>query len=793
LEGGLEAVEGAELTFRGETLPWRYARVGQEETKVLWFRASRQDAVMATTFARTCLVAPAPGVYEVALRHNGSCVALLDGERVYEGHQIPHEAEEVLRLPLREGRNWLKVVLVNVYINRITNIIRLLVPPSLKAEVPLRPGGEERLRVEAELRGFYLAQPVVTKCGPVELAWDEAVRSPGEFEVTALKVGIEHSPEVLRRRFRLEGVEGKVTLFQAEELPYLGEYSLIIDYLTPEGERVLGVSLHLDRTTFLEPPAGIAAMERAEFLLRFFAAKPMAEVTHTHPRIYVELAKAELGQAVDEEVVREVAAFISRRSDCADFALHGLLRLYLRHRGSALMSRELEEDIRQCILGFRYAMDEPGPSMMFMLSENHRILFHSLELICGQLFPNEVFTNSGQNGLFHALKGRTECLDWLREKGRYGFEEWFSNTYFEEDLLALLTLHDFGQQGCRVKVLAGQVLEFITGLLATHTLRGVFGTTHGRSYQQSTLYPELEGMGLIHWLLFGLPERPVGKLAIGSVALAASGWRPTLDWTEVAASPDPLWSRSRMGLFLYHADGGVDISTYRTRNYMVSGLVDCLQGSARNPQCQAGQVLLDGRVPVFATSFETRAAEATPSYWGGQFRMPKTVTYKSFLAFIYQLEPGRGLSHLYFPRSRFEEVVEREGWLFGRAGEAYVAVAATRPYEAVTRGEWGGRELLCREPEVTWLLEAGNAEECGPFAEFVERVSAARLEEERYWSPFLGRLDFGWTRSTCHEERRVVPEEHYPLIENEFLSAEYGKGEVAVQLPGKGRRVLRFP
>jgi hypothetical protein len=295
-------------------------------------------------------------------------------------------------------------------------------------------------------------------------------------------------------------------------------------------------------------------------------------------------------------------------------------------------------------------------------------------------------------------------------------------------------------------------------------------------------------MGRIHWLMFGLPRRPNSHLAIGSVALAASEYRPHPGWAEVAAKSEPLLSLSRMGLFAYHDEGGVNISTYRTRNYMVSGLVETLKGRHQHPQALAGQVLLAGNVPIFTSSFESRSPTATPSYWGGQFRMPKTVTYRGLLAFIYKIDSPQGLSHCYFPRARFDEVIERGSWLFGRKGDAFVAVYSSRPYQSTSEGEWRGRELLCLEKRNIWLLEAGNAEECGSFVNFVQRIAAAEISSEgedlHYSSPYHGRFELGWDRDCTRNGEKILPGNHL-LIESPHLRSGYGEGEVHLNVPGR--------
>lgn len=789
--GTLRPAEGEPVKFRGEQIPWKYARIEPTETKIVWTTSSLQHALMATTFAYTRLVVEHAGRYEFPLHHGGSCAISVNGVPAYEFRGITGGREASVVLDLREGVNDLVVMVLSVQLNRIANTLRLLAPDGITDTAPLLLEGAEREALEADLRGFYLADPVLAAGSSVDIYWDRPLASPGEF---IFHLGLGYNAGLIPVRDRVAALEGSpapFSLVEAGELPFDGGYSLQIDYRSPSGVEVSGVTLHLERIGFLPPlPEGTDSTyaQRCRHLLIHTAAKLDEEMPVPPQRIFRELARVSAGLPTDEAAIRASVAFINRRSDCADFALHGLLRMYIQYRDTPALSPELAAEIKECILGFRYAMDEPGPSMMYMLSENHRILFHSLEHIVGLLFPTEMFTNSGQNGLFHALKGRLDCEAWIREKGTYGFEEWYSNTYFEEDILALLTLHDFGMISSRVKVLAGKLLDFLCGLIATHTLEGVFGTTHGRSYQDSTLYPELEGMGRIHWLLFGLPHRPTSRLAIGSVALATSGYQPHQGWEAVAASQEPLLTLSRMGLFTYHDEGGVNISTYRTRNYMVSGLVESLAGRRQHPQAQAGQVLLAGNVPLFTTSFETRSPNATPSYWGGQYRMPKVIAHRGLLAFIYKIDSSIGLSHCYFPAARFDEVVERGPWLFGRKGEAFVAVYSLRPYQRPSEGEWRGRELLCLEKHNIWLLEAGNTDECGSFENFITRIAAASLtpqgDDLDYASPFHGRFELGFDRH-CTRDGDPVISRSYPLIESPHLKSEYGEGEVHLTAPGR--------
>ena len=140
--------------------------------------------------------------------------------------------------------------------------------------------------------------------------------------------------------------------------------------------------------------------------------------------------------------------------------------------------------------------------------------FYSAEYLAGLLFPKEVFSNSGQNGLFHIQKGKAGAARWIREKGTWGFSEWHSNTYYEENIISLLDIWEFGEEYDPIHHQSKALLDFICLLIASHSLKGIMAVTHGRCYEKSLIYPILEGISHINWLLFGVPDRLVGRISI---------------------------------------------------------------------------------------------------------------------------------------------------------------------------------------------------------------------------------------------------------------------------------------
>ena len=183
--------------------------------------------------------------------------------------------------------------------------------------------------------------------------------------------------------------------------------------------------------------------------------------------------------------------------------------------------------MKDTVLGFKYWVDEPGDTVMYMGSENHRFLFHVAEWLAGLLFPTEEFTNSRQNGLFHSQKGYVYITEWLRQRGRFGFDEWHSNSYYPICIAPLINVYDFasheGQQ--KLRQMTGAVLDYMFFNLAADSLNGVLGTTHGRSYGIYVKYPDFEGTSPTSWLLFGVGSMSAGSDGMGPVTVASSPYQ----------------------------------------------------------------------------------------------------------------------------------------------------------------------------------------------------------------------------------------------------------------------------
>jgi hypothetical protein len=225
-------------------------------------------------------------------------------------------------------------------------------------------------------------------------------------------------------------------------------------------------------------------------------------------------------------LAHSVVQHILRLKDTADFHVTDVLRLVLRHRlytatPDPRVPRFVADSIKGALLQFKYWLDEPpatgeGGGEMTFWSENHQILFHSCELLVGQLFPDDVFPRSGLmdggapvNGREHARRGAERTRRWLDRRLRFGFSEWCSPGYYNEDFPPLLNLADFANDpGISTK--AAMVLDRLVFDLVRFTTRGSFASSAGRAYFEHKAFGWSQSVGETVELLTGARGDHIG-------------------------------------------------------------------------------------------------------------------------------------------------------------------------------------------------------------------------------------------------------------------------------------------
>lgn len=271
---------------------------------------------------------------------------------------------------------------------------------------------------------------------------------------------------------------------------------------------------------------------------------------------HAERAEREPGYSfpVDEvtpEALADLFTDIDGFVDTTDFDMLYLVNLWQGYRDQ--LPSETVAAIEDRFLAFKYWFTEPTPEGVvddkYYWSENHRIIFHTIEYLNGQAFPDETFTNDGRSGAEHRDEARERILEWLDEKVRFGWTEWHSDVYYQKDITPLLTLVEWADDP-EVAERAAMVLDLVLFDLAAHLQQGNFGATHGRSYMKDKSRALDQDTFALAKLLFDDTERPYNEgTDAGAVLLARAGeYRLPEVIRRVARSDETSIDRQHMGV-----------------------------------------------------------------------------------------------------------------------------------------------------------------------------------------------------------------------------------------------------
>jgi len=633
---------------------------------------------------------------------------------------------------------------------------------------------EERVRIEDEVRRLRLGRDLFYPEDEIGIRLEVAPADPVGVRLLADDGGV-----LAERQATAAGL---LSLTEGGAVPD-GHHAIECVWRDAAGEPITSVRYEVHKVTPVPAPAGYDQLAvRKGMVLEHYAANRGREP------IWTEVARYALGQydQVDEDVIRETCAFIAARKDCADFVIQGLLRLMYWEREEQRLSPELNALMKDTVLGFKYWVDEPGDTVMYMGSENHRLLFHVAEWMAGQLYPTEEFTNSLQRGLYHATKGRMYITEWLRQRGRFGFDEWHSNSYYPISIAPIVNVYDFSiGEDYKLREMAGAVLDYAFYNLAADALDGVFGTTHGRSYGIYVKYPDFEGTSATCWLVYGTGSLVKGTSGMAPVTIATSHYELPKILADIAADDQAvIESRVRQGLMRETAPHA-DLIVYRTPDYMVSGLQDHLKGEYES-STHVAQVTLRNKVVIFWSCPHTsgEGSGLRPDYWSGHTTLPRVVQVRNVMSLSWRLSEFAWMTHCFFEQERFDEARLDGSWAFARVGSGYVGIYSQHGMRVGDEGPYAGRELICHAEANTWLVECGREADWGSFDAFVAALSAAGVETDgeavRYASPSVGSFVTGWN-VTPTVNGEPIQLHGYPMVDSDWAYSRFGSGELKVR------------
>lgn len=263
------------------------------------------------------------------------------------------------------------------------------------------------------------------------------------------------------------------------------------------------------------------------------------------PPGFAAITELAAGRQVDESPIEDLCAFVDARIDCADF--RALTLVMLLEKFADLLSDATRQRIRRSLTGFRYWMSEPGDDSMCFWSENHQAIFATCEYLAGGQFATDVFAD-GTTGAAHRRRARARLVRWLELRQRFGFSEWLSNTYYEEDTAPLALLVDHAEPD--IADGARAVLDILMRDLATHSFRGRFGASSGRCYERQKKQPETADVTDIVQHAFGFFAGRRLDHARMSTPLVLSSYRVPDDIRALAHSTKTTTVQTTHGLEL---------------------------------------------------------------------------------------------------------------------------------------------------------------------------------------------------------------------------------------------------
>jgi len=782
------------LSIGDETFRWRYTRCLDDHF------------IDLSAFYRTCHYLRAwayaevkcPQAQEVTflLTTHGPADLWLNDQHLHRQEHFHHQEPHSVPFPamLQEGQNKILIRFEEVAARECPYAMALQIAglPSEGVLVILPTPIEaiaRRQTLERVIEAAYLDRYLYTRNDEVVVRW------PDDLGTTA-SVGVRFQDprgRITREAWitgrasesysPLKGFETLDGLYQVVVMPHPREYY--------EGnQRVQNkINLQVLNSPYSQRPYGAYEQRCREAL---------EDAARRSDSIFSEIAKMELGRwsRVDTEVIREAIESINQRRDCSDFYMVGLLGMMYRYLDDPAFPQELKEPLEECVLNFKYWMDEPGSDAMCYWSENHQILFHTCEILAGQLYPDRTFTNAGQKGQWHREKGEGMALSWLRKRGTSGFREWDSNCYFEQDLLALAHLADLAEDP-EVWELAAMVMDKMLFTMALNSYLGAFGSTHGRTYAPLIKSARLEATSGISRLMWGLGVFNNRIMGTVSLACAKRYGLPAVIERIGRHLPQQMWDRERhageLEEWCDRATGSWEVNkvTYKTPDYMLCSAQDYHPGE-RGYQQHIWQATMGPDAVVFVTHPPCMSEESSrrPNFWHGNYILPRVAQWRDVLIAIHNLpqDDWLGFTHAYFPIHAFDEHLLRDRWAFARKGDGYLALTAAQGLTLIRQRQSAYRELRSYGLRNVWLCHMGRAARDGSFGQFQERVLGldGAFEGLRVRCATLRgeTLAFGWEGPLMvnGKEQPITGFKHY---DNPYCTVDWPTSQMEIRVDDK--------
>ncbi len=268
-----------------------------------------------------------------------------------------------------------------------------------------------------------------------------------------------------------------------------------------------------------------------------------------------------LGERVEvsDASVADAVKILDAREDCADFTALEVAEALAVDARSHFLKPEQSERLKKSLLGFKFWIDEPGPGAMVFATENHQIVFHAAEYLAAQTFIHDKFANDGRSAAEHKEHAARLIKQWIDRRARWGFSEWDSNVYYSEDLAAAARLAEYAADPVIAKQTA-MLTDLLLFDIADGLFKGVYGVSHGRTYQDRTMTGRDTDLASVVYLVWGVGQTDALSGQSGLPLAVSRRYRPPAAIINAGRIiMDEFISYERQGIPLENArDYGLD-------------------------------------------------------------------------------------------------------------------------------------------------------------------------------------------------------------------------------------------
>jgi len=488
---------------------------------------------------------------------------------------------------------------------------------------------------------------------------------------------------------------------------------------------------------------------------------------------------------------------------------------YFQLRDLGHLSSQAAERLRAIILHREPPDRVEEPSWKMLNSENHTLMGHVWRLAAAMIRDD----TPEQRRMVSAID------TYIRDRAVYGWYEHASPCYLEKEAGCLLFLRAHAPDE-DLRRMAELSLDVLFADYALLSIDGVYGGPMARVYGEEIPMEEenhnsrrdraASGTYAIGTVLFDLPEfRTYGVL--GQPLLVFSDYDPPEILVRLATE------RKDLGTFEFRGRiPGADIKDLRRMEPVPEDLDPFMQGRVYawvtpNSVLGTSQEVPDRwRIHVagaIRASFIMRGNPRKALYTEFERERPPTI----FQHRNVQISSG-GEGRAWFPFPLLEEIVEEEGWLFGRDENVYFGFRAASggwkwqegesPEDPADREDRG--DYAEYDPDSPAILEVAQADDYGEdFARFRQDLQDNKVQwdgETLVYETGSGgergpSAEKGWIRfkpggvaeiSADGERFETTGIADYPRFGSPYLRSKYGSGVITVEYGGR-KLEYQFP